>query len=97
MYLVSAEQFQMCKLEPKLSPLPSKKWNNKERMKKKSAPQHDYDKWIKIRKKIREKDVTRNVKIKNIANFFKQVLPKSPGPKIESRDEISTTTSDSCE
>jgi hypothetical protein len=97
MYLVSPQHFQKCKLATKIganseSPLPSKKGEHKKS--KKLPPQHVYYKWIKMSKKIREKDVTRMTQIKDIAKFLKQVLPEPPQPtvqKFESRVRITTT------
>ena len=62
MYLVSPEQFKRC------AGVKTKKCNK----------EHDYDKWIKMSKKIREEDVTRKAQTKNVANFLKQVLPPHP-------------------
>ena len=72
MYLVSSEHFK--KLTPSKKP-PSKI--------KRKLPQGDYDKWIKMIRKLREEDVTRKAQLKDIAKFMKQVLPERPVQRFE--------------
>ena len=63
MCLVSPEQFKRC------SGVKTEKNYKKE---------HDYDKWIKMSKNIREQGFTRKAQTKDVANFLKQVLPTNP-------------------
>jgi hypothetical protein len=56
------------------------------RKQKNNNKEHDYDKWIKMNKKIREEDITRRAQNKNVAKFLKHVLPTPPTvvvPKFE--------------
>ena len=62
MYLVSPEQFKRC------AGVKTKKRNK----------EHDYDKWIKMSKKILVEDVTRKAKTKDVVKFLKHVLPPHP-------------------
>ena len=41
----------------------------------KNNKEHDYDKWIKMSKKIREEVVTCKAQTKDFANLLAQVLP----------------------
>ena len=54
-------------------------------------PQSDYDKWIKLRERLREEDVTRKAQLKDIAKFIKQVLPQPTVHKFETGYRITTT------
>jgi hypothetical protein len=63
----------------------------KGKKKKKSGPQHPFDKWIAVRGKIAEAVVERKALIKAITDFIKTLLPdttlirKVDRPKRESR------------
>jgi len=71
------------------SPLSLKKRERRKR--KKLPPQHAYDKWIKMSKRIREEDVTRKAQLKDVAKFLKQLLPSPTVQNFESRDRFTTT------
>jgi hypothetical protein len=79
MYLFSSELFQKL---PATNKLPSNIRRGRILL------QSDYDKWIKIRERLREKNVTRNAQIKDIAKFKKQFLPEPPVQRFEPRDRI---------
>jgi len=60
---------------PRKPPLPKKRNTNKRPVKKKKKKsQHPYDKWVKLRTKLREAEVERKRPTKTIADFLKQVL-----------------------
>ena len=52
----------------------------------------DYDKWFKVRAKLREADVERKNQIKTVADLLKQVLPASPSPEQRDASHSDTQT-----
>ena len=82
MYLVPAEQRQILQAkQPKLpsrKPLPPKK----PKRPKPRSRLHPYDKWVKVRGKIREDQLEREARVKTVADFLKSVLPQSPSTSL---------------
>ena len=84
MYLVPAEQRQILPAKqppkrPSRKPLPPKKPKRPKRPKPRSRL-HPYDKWVKVRGKIREDELEREARVKTVADFLKSVLPRSSPP-----------------
>ena len=51
-------------------------------------PESNYDKWIKMSEKLREKDVSRQTQTNDITKYMKRVLPEPSIQRLESRDLI---------
>ena len=88
MYLLSTEHFNKSKIPrvKKVAEAPIPKNQKPKRRVKQSL--HPYDKWVKVRKNIREDEVRCNTQIKAIADILK-ILPSTTSlqtvsPKIES-------------
>jgi hypothetical protein len=81
MYLVPAEQRQILQAKqpkrPSKKPLPPKK----PKRPKPGSRLHPYDKWVKIRGKIREYRKDREARVRTVADFLKFVLPTTPPPR----------------
>jgi hypothetical protein len=73
MYLVSEDQLNKDQ-KPAKKVLASKRGPPPTRNKKQ---QHDYDKWLEMREKIREDEIKHNNQLKAIADFLRKVLPQS--------------------
>ena len=90
MYLVPAEQRQVlpAKQPPKRrssrKPLPPKK-PKLPKPPKRPKPRsrlHPYDRWVKLRGKIREDEIEREARVKAVADFLKSVLPQPPSTSL---------------
>ena len=95
MYLVPVEQRQIiqAKQPKRLSrkPLPPKK----PKRPKPRSRLHPYDKWVKVRGKIREDEIEREARVKEVADLLKSVLPHSsppPPPVVHRRQTTPTQT-----
>ena len=72
MYLVRAEQRQNSPAKP------PKRLSRKPKRPKPRSRFHPYDKWVKVRGKICEDQLERDVRVKAVADFLKSVLPQPP-------------------
>ena len=99
MYLVPAEQRQVLPAK-QLPKRPSKKPISPKKPKrpKPRSRLHPYDKWVKVRGKIREDELERKARVKAVADFLKSVLPRSsppppsPPPVVHQRQTTPTQT-----
>jgi hypothetical protein len=74
MYLVSEDQINKTKTDQ--NPPKTKKV-----LTRKKIQQHDYDKWLQMRDKIREDEIRHKNQIKAIADFLQKVLPQQQHSK----------------
>ena len=56
----------------------------------KTASQHPHDKWVALRTKLLEADITEADLIHRFADFLRKVLPRPPPPEAEQRPKIDT-------
>jgi hypothetical protein len=98
MYLVSEDKISKTdnKNPPQTKKEPSRKYNHpkkkknkhvitkreKIQKKEKNNSQHDYDKRVEMRDKIRENEIRHNTQIKTIADFLQKVLPQQQNKKV---------------
>ena len=80
MYLVPADQLHKHRQKSPVKKPTPKPLAKKPKLHKQRRP-HPYEKWVKVRGKIREADLGREARVKAVADFLKFVLPTTPPPR----------------
>ena len=82
MYLVPADQLHKHRQIPppvrKPTPKPSTTKPKRPKLQRRRPRQHPYDKWVKVRGKIREDELGREARVKAVVDFLKSVTPSTP-------------------
>ena len=76
---------------PSPKPPAKKEKHPPKRPKPRSRSQHPYEKWVKVRKQIRDDEIGREARVKAVADFLKSVLPPHP-PVVHTVQKQTTHT-----